>query len=42
MENQANKIEEKIKSDMRKEGKVMEVLLILLVIGLIFSLGLMY
>jgi|AntDeeMinimDraft_5_1070356.scaffolds.fasta_scaffold313705_1 hypothetical protein len=42
MENQANKIEEKIKSDMRKEGKVFEVFLILLVAGLIFSLGLMY
>jgi len=42
MENEANKIEEKIKSDMSKEGKVLEVLLIILVVGFIFSLGLMY
>lgn len=37
-----NNIEEKIVSDMKKEGKVLKVLFILLVIGLIFSLGIMY
>jgi hypothetical protein len=36
-----NNLEEKITKDMKTEGKIMKVFMILLVIGIIFSIGYM-